>query len=63
MNCDKCIHADYQAAAKAGMKFWSLCKVGDGWEFSGRLSTCRNRKFKAVDEATMQKRQKWLAGR
>ena len=71
MKCDRCQHMDYQGAVTGihkprskddhKMKFWGLCKIGNEWDFLGRISSCN--KFQEADEETIEKRKQWLEQR
>ena len=61
MKCDNCQHMDYQDAAQAKMKYWGLCKIGNEWDFLGRISSCN--RFQEADEETIEKRKQWLEQR
>lgn len=37
MKCDQCQHISYQDAAQAKMKYWGVCKIGNEWDFLGRI--------------------------
>lgn len=61
--CDNCTHADFKSAAEARMKYWSLCKVGDDGYYAGRLTECRNNRFKQATQDLIQKRVAWIEKR
>ena len=52
---------NYQDAAQAKMKFWGLCKIGNEWDFLGRISSCN--RFQEADEEMIEKRKQWLEQR
>ena len=61
MKCDQCQHMDYQTAAQNRMKYWGVCKLGNEWDFLGRISSCN--RFQEADEETIEKRKQWLEQR
>ena len=65
MNCLRCAHADFRAAAERGLKGFLVCTVSRdrAWSCLNSETECENGRFQTASAEIVQKRVEWLGRR